>query len=410
MKITYNRKLILLIQIILLSGSCSSCNETNGDPINDGDNPEVPAGDVTIFVTTSNRSQDFRKQSTDFSEKSNMSPTTIKLEPSTRFQTMDGFGAAITGSTAYNLMQMTKENRTKFLKETFSPTEGMGLSYVRISIGCSDFSLSEYTYCDTPGIENFALQEEEIKYIFPVLREILAINPSVKIMASPWTAPRWMKVNNLTELKPFNSWNDGQLNPKYYQDYAEYFVKYIQAMQKEGFTIESVTIQNEPLNRGNSASMFMTWQEQRDFIKTALGPKFRENNIKTKIVVYDHNYNYDSEKPDTQDQGSYPLKIYADPEAAQYIDGAAYHAYGGDKSELLNIHNARPDKNLYFTEISIGLWGSGYQFGEDLMWNLREVGIGTLNNWSKAVIVWNFMLDDKHGLIVPEGAICALVQ
>ncbi|HOT65319.1 MAG TPA: glycoside hydrolase family 30 beta sandwich domain-containing protein, partial [Dysgonamonadaceae bacterium] len=93
----------------------------------------------------------------------------------------------------------------------------------------------------------------------------------------------------------------------------------------------------------------------------------------------------------------------ADPEAAQYIDGAAYHAYGGDKSELLNIHNARPDKNLYFTEISIGLWGSGYQFGEDLMWNLREVGIGTLNNWSKAVIVWNFMLDDKHGPYRPGG-------
>jgi len=154
MKIIYNIKLILLI---LLSGSCSSCNGTNGDPINEGDHPEVPAGDVTIFVTTSNRSQDFRKQTANFSEKSNMSPTTIKLEPSTRFQTMDGFGAAITGSTAYNLMQMTKENRTKFLKETFSPTEGMGLSYVRISIGCSDFSLSEYTLCDTLGIENFAL-------------------------------------------------------------------------------------------------------------------------------------------------------------------------------------------------------------------------------------------------------------
>jgi len=339
-----------------------------------------------------------------------MSPYTVTLDPEHKSQQIDGFGAAFTGSTCYNLMKMPADKRNELLRETFDPVNGMGYSYIRISIGCSDFSLSEYTYCDTPGIENFALQEEEIKYIFPVLREILAINPSVKIMASPWTAPRWMKVNNLTELKPFNSWNDGQLNPKYYQDYAEYFVKYIQAMQKEGFTIESVTIQNEPLNRGNSASMFMTWQEQRDFIKTALGPKFRENNIKTKIVVYDHNYNYDSEKPDTQDQGSYPLKIYADPEAAQYIDGAAYHAYGGDKSELLNIHNARPDKNLYFTEISIGLWGSGYQFGEDLMWNLREVGIGTLNNWSKAVIVWNFMLDDKHGLIVPEGAICALVQ
>lgn len=397
MRLFFGVVFITVVSVLTASCGSSDNNGTQEPP------PPNNESDVVAYVTSASQSMLFKSVPIPFSNKDNMSPYTVTLDPEHKFQQIDGFGAAFTGSTCYNLMKMPADKRNELLRETFDPVNGMGYSYIRISIGCSDFSLSEYTYCDTPGIENFALQEEEIKYIFPVLREILAINPSVKIIASPWTAPRWMKVNNLTELKPFNSWNDGQLNPKYYQDYAEYFVKYIQAMQKEGFRIESITIQNEPLNRGNSASMFMTWQEQRDFIKTALGPKFRENNIKTKIVVYDHNYNYDSEKPDTQDQGSYPLKIYADPEAAQYIDGAAYHAYGGDKSELLNIHNARPDKNLYFTEISIGLWGSGYQFGEDLMWNLREVGIGTLNNWSKAVIVWNFMLDDKHGPYRPGG-------
>ena len=118
-------------------------------------------------------------------------------------------------------------------------------------------------------------------------------------------------------------------------------------MEAEGFKIDAVTIQNEPLNRGNSMSLYMTWQEQRDFVKSALGPAFEKAGIKTKIVVYDHNYNYDEDKAENYDQKQYPLKIYEDSDAAKYIDGAAFHAYGGDKEELLKIHNGRPDKNLY---------------------------------------------------------------
>lgn len=395
-------KIASVLLLLMVGFTHISCGKSTEKPDGPDVNPDEKS-EIDLYVTSANQSKLFEKVPLLFNTRDNMSPYTIRLEPATKFQEIDGFGAAFTGSTCYNLMKMPADKRKELLEETFDPVKGMGYSYIRVSIGCSDFSLSEYTYCDTPGIENFAIHTEEKEYIFPVLKEILAINPNVKIMASPWTPPRWMKVNNLQDLQPFNSWTSGQLNPKYYQDYATYFVKYIQAMEQEGFKIESITIQNEPLNRGNSASLFMTWQEQRDFIKTALGPKFKENNIKTKIIVFDHNYNYDSEKPDTKDQGQYPLRIYEDPEAAQYIDGAAYHAYGGDKSELLRIHNARPDKNLYFTEISIGLWGGGYKFEEDLMWNVREVGIGTLNNWSKAVIVWNFMLDDKHGPYRPGG-------
>lgn len=360
---------------------------------------------VDIYVTTADKKLTMAGDSSRLvsgGSKINVDHT-IVIHDDIRYQEMDGFGAAITGSSAYNLMKMSPENREALLKETFDPVEGYGYSYIRISIGASDFSLDEYTYCDVPGVENFAMHEYDKRDLFPVLKEILAINPEVKILASPWTCPKWMKVNNLEDLKPFDSWTSGQLNPKYYGDYATYFVKYIEAMKAAGFTIEAVTIQNEPLNRGNSASLYMTWQEQRDFIKTALGPAFERNNIQTKILVFDHNYDYDSFKDETKGQEQYPLRIYEDPEAARYIDGAAYHAYGGDKSELLTIHNARPDKNLYFTEMSIGLWGEGYSFNSDLIWNMREVCLGTINNFCKAVMVWNFMLDDKHGPDRPGG-------
>lgn len=360
---------------------------------------------VDTYTTTADQTKTMQKDSILLVDKSKIEKTdnVITLFPDQKYQEMDGFGAAITGSSCYNLLKMSAEDRHQILKETFDPKDGFGYSYIRISLGASDFSMDEYTYCDKPGIENFAMHELDIRDLFPILKEIQNINPNVKIMASPWSCPKWMKVNNLKDLKPFDSWTSGQLNPKYYQDYAEYFVKYIQAMEKEGFAIDAVTIQNEPLNRGNSMSLYMTWQEQRDFVREALGPAFEKAGIKTKIVVYDHNYNYDDEKPENADQGQYPLKIYEDKEAVKYIDGAAYHAYGGDKKEMLAVHEARPDKNLYFTEISIGLWADGYTFEKDLMWNMREVCIGTINNYNKAVLMWNFMLDDKHGPDRPGG-------
>lgn len=376
--------------------SISSCKAEENVPIV---TPPIK-GDVEVYVTTANKSMLFTSIPLKFDTKPNMAiETTITMNPTVRFQEIDGFGAAITGSTCYNLLQMTAANRTKLLKETFDPVAGMGYSYIRISIGCSDFSLDEYTCCDQPGIENFAIHELDKRDLFPILKEILAINPNLKILASPWTPPRWMKVNNLVELKPFNSWTSGQLNPAYYQDYATYFVRFVQEMKKEGFTINAITIQNEPLNRGNSASLYMSWQEQAEFVKTALGPTFAEAGLTTKIIVFDHNFNYDN----IQDQISYPLKMYADPEVAKYIDGAAYHAYGGDKSELLNVHNAFPTKNLYFTEMSIGSWN--YSFAGDLMWSMREIGIGCLDNFCKSVIVWNFMLDEKGAPNRPGGCV-----
>lgn len=385
----------LLILLLFLCFSLPGCAE-NSDP-HGGNAKEEETNtigkDVDILVTTNNRSKDLFKTTVGFGNKTNMSPNTITLNPSERYQQMDGFGAAITGSTCFNLLQMTSENRNKFLKETFHSKEGLGYSYIRISIGCSDFSLSEYTCCDKEGIENFTQQSEEKDYVIPILKEIIKINPTIKILGSPWTPPRWMKVNNLTDLQPYNSWTSGQLNPKYYQDYATYFVKWIKAFEKEGINITAITPQNEPLNRKNSASLYMGWEEQRDFIKTALGPKFEAAGIKTLIYTFDHNYNYDN----IASQKSYPLRIYEDTEADKYIAGAAYHDYGGSRSELVNIHNKRPDKELIFTETSIGTWNNGQDLNSRLLGDMENVALGTVNSWCKAVIVWNLMLDSSRG-------------
>ena len=339
----------------------------------------VPTGDVAIYTTTSSLTRDLTRDAVNFSPKDNLAPTTITLNPAEQYQTMDGFGAAITGSTCYNLLRMKPADRHAFLTET--------------SIGCSDFSLSEYTCCDTKGIENFALQSEEKDYILPILKEILAINPSIKVIAAPWTCPKWMKVKSLTDRTPLDSWTNGQLNPDYYQDYATYFVKWIQAFKAEGIDIYAVTPQNEPLNRGNSASLYMEWEEQRDFVKTALGPQMKAAGLSTKIYAFDHNYNYDN----IESQKNYPGKIYEDAAASQYLAGAAYHNYGGNREELLNIHQAYPEKELLFTETSIGTWNSGRDLSKRLMEDMEEVALGTINNWCKGVIVWNLMLDNDRG-------------
>jgi glucosylceramidase len=380
------KKYIALL-FLLFMAACAAKNDQ------DASTSEEITGDVKIYVTTANRVLDFKKQAIDFDKKIDATALQIQLRPSERYQTVDGFGAAITGATCYNLLRMSQTDRTKFLKETFSPTEGMGYSYIRIAIGCSDFSLSEYTCCDAEGIDNFALTAEETNYIIPVLTEILDINPDIKIMGSPWTCPRWMKVNNLTDRQPHNQWTSGQLNPDYYQDYGAYFVKWIQAFADNGIAIYSVTPQNEPLNRGNSASLYMGWEEQRDFVNTALVPKLKAEGLVTKVYLFDHNYNYDN----LSDQNDYPVRIYAAGVDHDVVAGAAYHNYGGDRSELNDIHAKYPDKELLFTETSIGTWNDGKNFEKRLIEDMADIALGAVNNWCRAVMVWNLMLDSERG-------------
>ena len=410
----------VIFSAFLAAMALVACGDKNDEPLPPNTGQETPGDDgkdengggdvaggktVWMLTTTPTKSFDLTESNIDAQPGSSMATKTMKMNPADVYQEIDGFGSAITGSAAYNLMKMSQADRTAFLTQTFSPTNGYGMSYTRVPIGCSDFSLSEYTLCDKEGIENFALTSEETQYIIPVLQEIVAINPDIKIIGSPWTAPRWMKVNNLTDLQPYNSWTGGQLNPKYYEDYGTYFAKWVQAFKDNGINIYAVTPQNEPLNRGNSASMYMGWEEQRDFVKKGLGPKLKEAGLDTKIYAFDHNYNYDG----MGDQKNYPLKIYQDPEANQYLAGAAYHNYGGNVSELANVHKAAPDKELIFTESTDGFWNDGGQnmaadnVSRHLMEHMENISLANVNNWCKAVVLWNLMLDEQNGPNRPGG-------
>lgn len=296
MNFMFNNNLRLLTGVLLLAGAvCCSSGSDNGDPNpgpGPGPDPTPTRGDVAAYVTSANGSNLFTESSLEYS-KISMSPYKVTLDPSTTYQTIDGFGPAVTGSSCYNLMKMTPADRTAILKKCFDPKTGAGFSFIRVHIGGSDFSMDEYTCCDREGIEFFSIPEVEKTGIFPVLKEILAINPDVKILGSPWSCPRWMKGTVGDPSKPFNSWTSGRLNPAYYDDYAEYFVQWVTEMEENGFPIYAITMQNEPLNHGNSMSLYMPWQDQLAFVKK-LGPAFKKAGIKAKILSYDHNYSYDN--------------------------------------------------------------------------------------------------------------------
>ena len=251
---------LLLIGIAAALLGCNTPVENPNDKTPNGDS--VPVRDVMTYVTTADGTMGFVAVGKDYIEGLNMSPErTLKLNPKVRYQEFEGFGAAITGAAAFNLMQMPADRRQKLLVETFSHEKGMGYGYVRVPIGGSDFnsrSNYDYTCCDTKSIENFGLTSDEVDYIIPVLKEILAINPDLKVMGTPWSCPIWMKVDDIHSKAPYtgkNKWVGGYLNPDYYQDYAMYFVKWIKAFEAEGIKITSVTPQNEPLNWGNSMSL-----------------------------------------------------------------------------------------------------------------------------------------------------------
>jgi glucosylceramidase len=319
----------------------------------------------------------------------------IKVDTAKTFQTMDGFGFSLTGGSAWLLMEkLSPPKRAEILKELFTTDEnGIGVSYLRISIGASDLDDHVFSYADISSgdarkdLSKFTLDEDR-KYLIPVLKEILSLNPHIKIMGSPWSAPAWMKTNNHVK--------GGSLRKGSYANYARYFVQYIQEMKKEGITIDAVTIQNEPENPNNTPSMVMTAEEQAEFVKNHLGPAFREADIKTKIVIFDHNC----------DHPEYPITILNDAEAKQYVEGSAFHLYLGEISALSKVHDAHPDRSIYFTE----QWTSGEgKFDGDLLWHTRELIIGAPRNWSRNVLEWNLANDPKFGPHTDDGG-CTLCQ
>jgi glucosylceramidase len=367
--------------------------------------PEVmaqadPGRNIEAWVTRNDRSALFEKQdeTISFSSRQRRWGVPIVIDERQSFQGIDGFGFALTGGSAEHLMNMDAGRRSEMLHELFA-TDGnhIGVSYIRLTIGASDLNSFVFSYDDLEaGETDFALEQfslaQDLNDVVPVMREILEINPDIQILGSPWSAPAWMKTNNDVR--------GGKLKKECYDVYARYFVHYVRAMAEQGITIDAVTVQNEPLNSRNTPSMSWFVTEQIDFIKNHLGPAFREAGLKTRIFAFDHN----CDRPD------YPLAILDDPEAAQYVDGSAFHHYGGDMEAMSLVHLARPDKNIYFSEQMVTERPNSPEI--DIAGPVERMVIGTMRNWSRNLILWNLAADplndphtDNGGCSMCQGAI-----
>jgi glucosylceramidase len=351
--------------------------------------PPVGINEMDFWLTRGDQSALLQKQSSvlTFGTTANSYPS-IEVDSTKQYQTIDGFGYTLTGGSAYVINLMSASTKADLLQELFgNGDKSISINYLRISIGASDLNDSPFTYDDIISgqtdldLKNFSLNPDK-KDLIPLLKEIVTINPKIKIVATPWSAPVWMKDKD--------SFVGGSLKPIYYEVYAKYFVKYIQQMKAEGITIEAITPQNEPLNPNNNPSLVMTASQQTEFIKTHLGPAFKAANLTTKIIAYDHNC----------DVPNYPLTVLNDDQARPFVDGSAFHLYAGNIGALSTVHNAFPDKNVYFTEQFTDSKGD---FGGDLKWHLKNVIIGSMRNWSKNALEWNLANDPNFGPHTPGG-------
>ncbi len=337
---------------------------------------------VSLWLTTQDRSSLFAEQPTPiaFTRSTSQLPT-VDVDDKTKFQSIDGFGFALTGGSAQLMMRMDPQKRAELIKEVFSTVgNAIGVSYLRVSIGSSDLNDHVFTYDDIPAgqqdpdLTHFDLGPDKTEVI-PVLKEILAINPKIKILASPWSAPSWMKTNENPK--------GGSLKPEDYNIYAHYLVKYLQAMQAAGIHIDAITIQNEPLNPKNTPSMVVTAPEENAFIKQFFGPQLRKSGLKTRIILYDHNC----------DVPEYATDILADAETAKYVDGSGFHLYGGAISAMTKVHDADPKKNLYFTEqMIVDRRGDA---ALRVAAPVKRVIVGPMTNWSRNVLLWNLAADPQ---------------
>jgi len=341
---------------------------------------------VTPWLTNSDKSSLFQQQtSVNFGTGKNS--TKITLSEGTTYQTIDGFGYTLTEGSAEVISSLASTQQNNLLNELFNTTTGLGISVIRISIGASDLSSSSYSYNEVSGdvnMTNFSLAGPDLTYLIPILKKVIAINPNIKILATPWTAPRWMKT--------VSSWTGGSLRATYYGAYSKYFIKYFDAMKAQGINIWAITPQNEPENAANEPSMIMSQTEQTNFINNNLGPDMAAagySNIK--IIAFDHNC----------DNTAYPIAVSKN---STYVDGAAFHLYAGDITALTTYYNAT-GKNVYFTEQYTEAGGS---FSGDLTWHMSNVMLGSVKNRAKVALEWNLATNASYGPHTSGG--CNLCQ
>jgi len=324
--------------------------------------------------------------------------TTVVIDAGVRYQTMAGFGASMTEASAWALDQLNPDERDRALGLLFSRA-GIGITLLRQPMGASDFALSVYSYDDRasgpdPSLEDFNLDRDR-QHILPLLQRAKALAPDLVLMASPWSPPAWMKTGN-----SMLGASGGVLRPEYYAAYAEYFARFLEGYAAAGVPVTVVTPQNEPAY-GPPDYPGMVWsaQEEGTFVRTALGPLLARRAPGVKILGWDHNW----------DKTQYAQDLLADPSTARWFAGTAWHHYGGGPEAMTALHNAFPDKEIWFTEGGSGRWIANNRYTGKFRAGLVE-GIRIVQNWSKSIVWWNLALDQNHGpTVMPNNANDGLV-
>ncbi len=359
------------------------------------------APQAQVWVTTPDRAELLQQRDPVAFERGGSDLTTIVVDPNQRFQTMDGFGASITDSSASLLSALPAAARDEAMRSLFDARDGIGVSFLRQPVGSSDFTAeaAHYTFDDVAAgatdfpLEHFSIAHDEAQ-ILPLLREAKRLNPAVKVMATPWSPPAWMKTTD--------SLVGGRLkdDPAIYDAYARYLVKFVQAYTRAGVPIDFLSVQNEPQNRTPDAypgtDMPVAQQEK---VILALGPLLKKASPRTQILGYDHNWathpNDAANTPPGEDPATdYPYQLLSGP-AAKWIAGTAYHCYYGDPSDQTALHESFPKKGIWFTECSgsHGPTDTPEQiFRGTLTWHARTIAIGTTRNWAQSVVNWNIAL------------------
>lgn len=308
----------------------------------------------------------------------------IEIDPGRQFQSMVGFGAAITDSSAHLIRaSLSEDERKALMTDLFGPTPGANFAFTRIVIGASDFSSDHYSYDeppdggDDPELAHFSIDRARSE-LLPTLTEARSINNDLKIMASPWSAPAWMKTTG--------SLVAGTLRDDAALPFARYLVRTIEAFRAEGVPIGYLSIQNEPdFEPADYPGMRLSADQRAHLIGQYVGPELERAGLGVKLLEWDHNWNSPQQ----------PLTVLADKDAAQYISGVAWHCYGGDVAAQSMVRAQYPDKDVFFTECSGGRWSAPWP--DAFIWTMRNIIIGAAENWSRGAIMWNLALDENDG-------------
>ncbi|MGZ4979738.1 MAG: glycoside hydrolase family 30 protein [Methylobacter sp.] len=320
----------------------------------------------------------------EFEPATSFSGPSVFIDTIVKFQEIQGFGGAFTEAAAVTLDKMPSHLRQEVLEAYFSPDAGNAYSLCRTHINSCDFSLGNYAYTEVDGdveLKHFSIEHDR-QALIPMIREAIDLSGGkLKLFASPWSPPAWMKTNGMMN-------NGGKLKPEYRKAWADYYVRYIQEYGQEGIPIWGLTVQNEPEATQTWDSCIYTGEEERDFVRDYLGPTLDDAGLgNVKVIVWDHNRDRLFERAKA---------VLDDPKAAHYVWGVGFHWYCGDHFDNVQLtHEAYPDKHLIFTEgcqecgPHLGSWDTGERYAHSM--------INDLNRWTEAWVDWNMVLDETGG-------------